>query len=225
MKKAIIIIIWAIFVSICLSNSVHGQLINKKPEVKPDTCMGASINVLFNDNDPNGDRMRLTKFNNISFVEKLTFEKSDTGAFTVDSGGRVSFTPDPSFYGQITLSYYVNDGKSGPGRYSTVTFIRGGNTTLNKNGFGYEISYNDSCRYHTGQPKYWVKLYEAGDTFHAYIFKESLVLRDSVYTNRFMYGLAYKTDKIPVTSKDYQIWRWYITEETFYFIKQHACLK
>lgn len=225
MKKTILIIIWAAFLTMMLVNSVCAQLINKKPEVTPDTCKGTFINVLANDKDPNGDRMRLTRFNNIAFIDKLVFEKSDTGKFIVDSGGRVSFEPQNVFYGQVTLSYYVNDGKSGPGKTSTVTFIRGGNTELNRNGFGYEISYNDSCKYHTGQPRYWVKLYNLGDTFHAYLYKQPYAGRDTIIFDRYEYGLIYKTDKLKRTDPNYAIWRWYITDEQFFFILKNACLK
>lgn len=117
MKKAIIIIIWAIFLTICLVNSAHGQDVNSKPEARPDTFTTKAIDVLKNDYDMNNDSMKVAWFNGKAFTGKVTLTKKDTGTFEITDKGGFYFTPDDRFYGQVQVNYHVNDLKSGgPGR-------------------------------------------------------------------------------------------------------------
>lgn len=65
----------------------------------------ATINVLANDFDPDGDTLFLT-------TAKIT---SGLGAVSFDPAGAVVFTPEHGFFGQATIEYTVADGRGGTG--------------------------------------------------------------------------------------------------------------
>lgn len=123
-----------------ISCAMHAQ--NVKPTANPDTCFGTSVNVLKNDTDPNGDWLKATKFNGISFVSKASIIKKDTGAFILDSSGLLYCSFQPEFHGEVRFTYYVNDGKGSTAARQTgkILVIRNTDTsTLNIGGCPIEI--------------------------------------------------------------------------------------
>jgi hypothetical protein len=91
---------------------------NKAPITGPDTAATArgkaiTINVLANDSDPNGDALTITAVSRPQF-----------GAATTN-GQNVTYTPNPTFAGQDSFSYFVSDGH-GNTTAGSVTVVVGG---------------------------------------------------------------------------------------------------
>lgn len=183
MKKAIIIIIWAIFLTVCLVNSAHGQ--NKKPVTKPDTCRIDHMNVLRNDKDPNGDSMRITKFNGIKVIDRVKVVKEDTGIFSMDKYGNLTAKYDQKFQGHVLLNYSVIDGKVKDGIFTIIsTPISKGNivcirkvSTIIENAgmlskFTLEFAYIPNCTDVPDGLYRAVIRYHDGRTFSGWVFSE-----------------------------------------------------
>ena len=88
------------------------------PITGPDTAATArgkavTINVLANDSDPNGDALTITAVSRPQF-----------GAATTN-GQNVTYTPNPTFAGQDSFSYFVSDGH-GNTTAGSVTVVVGG---------------------------------------------------------------------------------------------------
>ncbi len=85
--------------------TVNVTCVNDAPVAVADTAMAdqasgaASYDVLANDSDPDGDTLSLVSAS----------VSSAAGTASV-AGGQVTFTPLPSFHGEVAISYVVSDG-------------------------------------------------------------------------------------------------------------------
>lgn len=91
---------------------------NKAPDTVADTATTAqgaaiTIHVLANDTDANGDALTITS------VSKPQF-----GTATTD-GQNVTYTPNPSFVGNESFSYFISDGKGGTAAGSVTVTVNG----------------------------------------------------------------------------------------------------
>jgi hypothetical protein len=91
---------------------------NKVPVTLVDTASTAqgvavTINVLANDSDPDGDALMVTG------VSKPQFGQATT------NGQTVTYTPNPTFTGVDTFSYFVSDGKGGTAANSVTVTVNG----------------------------------------------------------------------------------------------------
>lgn len=104
---------------------------NTPPVVQPDTLSGnedtvLSGNVLANDNDPDGDRLRVVSFQftgeTATHAAGSSFTLAGKGTFTLNSDGSYSFAPVADWNGSIpTVTYTVSDGNSNGTLTSTLT--------------------------------------------------------------------------------------------------------
>lgn len=214
-----------LFLTVMLVYSAFGQLINSKPKAAPDTCRGRIINVLSNDTDPNNDPLTATKFNGVLIPNTgLSVYKSDTGLFILEKNGQLTCKLDSLFYGNVYLTYYVNDGKSSSAARQTgsIVVIRKKPTGELKPYFGYILRNNDSCKYSKNK-YYWIEvIYDKdtmpGDVFprKAYSMKPDTSGKYIVETVGYYYMLRYTTKQgIPA--------RFILDPEDFIFIRNNAC--
>src|SRR5690606_7545197 len=76
----------------------------------------ATGNVLINDSDPDGDRLRVTSFevDGNTYNPGSSADIPDIGTITIGSDGRYTFTPEPNWNGTVpTVTYTINDGNGG----------------------------------------------------------------------------------------------------------------
>lgn len=85
---------------------IRGDYCNSAPTANDDTATvdedtSASINVLANDTDPDGDPLSVTS------------ASAEHGLVTIGSDGTLTYTPDPDYNGEDTITYTITDGKGG----------------------------------------------------------------------------------------------------------------
>lgn len=95
------------------SDTVDNHEYNDDPNPQPDTAVTdedtpVTIPVLDNDRDPNGDDLTVTG------------GSSNNGTVTVNDDGSITYTPNPDFNGEDTITYTVTDPNGNTGT-STVT--------------------------------------------------------------------------------------------------------
>lgn len=93
---------------------------NKIPNLIEDAAVtgqavAVTINVLSNDSDANGDTLTVTS------VSKPQFGTAST------NGQSVTYTPNPTFVGTDSFSYFVSDGKGGTAAGSVMVTVNGAN--------------------------------------------------------------------------------------------------
>lgn len=211
------ILLFALYI---LYSVAMGQ--NKKPICKPDTTYSDRVNVKANDYDPNGDKVLMKRFLNKDFtsrVTKISIYKVDTGTFTLDTSGLLYIEWMPNFYGQVNLTYYVNDGKAGAGTTGKITCIR-------RNKFTKEIPTtmvmtlipDVDCVFKGSDTQYFCQVVEFGDTADAYISQVNLENQCEPLTSGLeQYWLIFTDVTAPKAMA--------ITKEIYYFIKENGCKK
>lgn len=237
MKKAIIIIIWAIVLTLCLVNSAHGQIFNSKPTAVTDSCFSKTMNVLTNDKDENGDALAVTKFNGLTISNTgRSVEKKDTGTFVLTAGGNLTCLFSTNFYGTVHLTYYVNDGTMVNGVFKgkgssairqngKIVVIRSNPTGEIRQDFGYILRNNDSCKF-SKRSLYWVEVVHFGDTVPGLIYKYRVMDYKLDSAGRatkipIQVGWAYRLNYRPKGGREDS--HYLISEEDFIYIEQNAC--
>ncbi|MEM7536629.1 MAG: Ig-like domain-containing protein [Chloroflexota bacterium] len=99
--------------------NVTVEAVNDPPQPVDDVVVteedgGLTIDVLNNDSDPDGDTLALT---NVT--------QPASGVVTLDTAGRVRYTPNADFKGEDGFLYTVEDGRGGSALASVVVVVRG----------------------------------------------------------------------------------------------------
>ena len=94
--------------------------VNDPPTAVPDTLTveedttinnpGNRVNVLLNDNDPDGDTLSVTS------------ASASNGTTSILSNGNVAYSPRANYFGSDTISYTISDGKGGTAKMEVGKF-------------------------------------------------------------------------------------------------------
>lgn len=117
-----------ILIALCVLHNLSGQ--NSKPRTMADTfpCNKWSetavktdsgwllrdkcrFNVLYNDKDPDGDKMKIMRFNGREVKGIDSVVMIDTGVAYLSENGQFHVKMKASFVGTVTFTYTVNDGQ------------------------------------------------------------------------------------------------------------------
>lgn len=208
MKKTILLIqLFALY------NLLYGQTTRK---AYPDTFR-QSGNVLLNDFDPQGDKLKCVRFNTFTIVDSIKIVKKDTGTFILKKDGTFKAIPLTKFNGKVHFTYQMTDGKGGANSKGTILFIK--EPVLACTPFAVDCSYNDSC---LTSNRFWVKVQYAGDQYYGYTVSDSIRMEAASITGTVTerrVEVHYLRLFTPL-KRQQQI---RIDPMTFYFIEQNAC--
>jgi hypothetical protein len=97
--------------------------VNDPPTAVPDTLTveedttinnpGNRVNVLLNDNDPDGDTLSVTS------------ASASNGTTSILSNGNVAYSPRANYFGSDTISYTISDGKGGTAGSTVAVTVQG----------------------------------------------------------------------------------------------------
>jgi hypothetical protein len=208
MKKAIIIL--QLF---ALCNLCNAQTTRK---AYSDTFR-QSGNVLLNDFDPQGDKLKCVRFNAFVIVDSIKITKKDTGTFILKKDGSFIARPLQKFNGKVSFTYQMTDGKGGANSKGTIIFIK--EIIYACTPFAVDCSLNDSC---LTSNRFWVKVQYAGDQYYGYTVSDSVRMEAASITGTVTERRVevYYLRLFTPLKRQQQI---RIDPMTFYFIEQNAC--
>jgi hypothetical protein len=137
---------------------------------RPDTFR-QSGNVLLNDFDPQGDKLKCVRFNNFTIKDSFVIKKKDTGTFILKKDGTFKAIPLLKFNGRVAFTYHMTDGKGGANSKGTIVYYK--ELIVACSPFTVDLSTNDSCRV-SKQNRFWVKVQYAGDSYYGYTVSDTV---------------------------------------------------